>query len=57
MVARWYLCAECGGTWPTSAVVVVIVVVAVMDMVIFRAIFFELLVFFTFTLLTLHSVC
>ena len=57
MVARWYLCAECGGTWPTSAVVVVIVVVAVMDMVIFRTIFFELLVFFTFTLLTLHSVC
>ena len=28
----------------------------VMDMVIFRMIFFELLVFFTFTLLTLHSV-
>ena len=28
----------------------------VMDMVIFRTIFFELLVFFTFTLLTLHSV-
>ena len=27
---------------------------AVMDMVIFRMIFFELLVFFTFTLLTLH---
>ena len=27
----------------------------VMDMVIFRTIFFELLVFFTFTLLTLHS--
>ena len=26
----------------------------VMDMVIFRTIFFELLVFFTFTLLTLH---
>ena len=32
-------------------------IVAVMDMVIFRTIFFELLVFFTFTLLTLHSVC
>ena len=29
----------------------------VMDMVIFRMIFFELLVFFTFTLLTLHSIC
>ena len=29
----------------------------VMDMVIFRTIFFELLVFFTFTLLILHSVC
>ena len=29
-------------------------VVSVMDMVIFRTIFFELLVFFTFTLLTLH---
>ena len=29
---------------------------AVMDMVVFRTIFFELLVFFTFTLLTLHSV-
>ena len=29
----------------------------VMDMVIFRTIFFELLVFFTFTLLTLHSIC
>ena len=28
--------------------------VLVMDMVIFRTIFFELLVFFTFTLLTLH---
>ena len=28
--------------------------VSVMDMVIFRTIFFELLVFFTFTLLTLH---
>ena len=28
----------------------------VMDMVIFRTIFFELLVFFTFTLLTLHFV-
>ena len=28
MVARWYLCAECGGTWPASAVVVVVVVVA-----------------------------
>ena len=28
---------------------------SVMDMVIFRTIFFELLVFFTFTLLTLHS--
>ena len=28
----------------------------VMDMVIFRTIFFELLVFFTFTLLTLHSI-
>ena len=27
---------------------------AVMDMVIFRTVFFELLVFFTFTLLTLH---
>ena len=27
---------------------------SVMDMVIFRMIFFELLVFFTFTLLTLH---
>ena len=27
---------------------------SVMDMVIFRTIFFELLVFFTFTLLTLH---
>ena len=27
----------------------------VMDMVIFRTIFFELLVFFTFTLLTIHS--
>ena len=27
----------------------------VMDMVIFRTIFFELLVFFTFTFLTLHS--
>ena len=26
----------------------------VMDMVIFRTIFFELLVFFTFTLITLH---
>ena len=30
--------------------------VTVMDMVIFRTIFFELLVFFTFTLLTLHFV-
>ena len=29
---------------------------SVMDMVIFRTIFFELLVFFTFTLLTLHFV-
>ena len=29
-------------------------VITVMDMVIFRTIFFELLVFFTFTLLTLH---
>ena len=28
----------------------------VMDMVIFRTIFFELLVFFTFTLLIVHSV-
>ena len=28
----------------------------VMDIVIFRTIFFELLVFFTFTLFTLHSV-
>ena len=27
---------------------------SVMDMVIFRTIFFELLVFFTFTLLTIH---
>ena len=35
-------------------VVVAAVVVTVMDMVIFRTIFFELLVFFTFTLLTLH---
>ena len=31
-------------------------VTRVMDMVIFRMIFFELLVFFTFTLLTLHFV-
>ena len=30
---------------------------AVMDMVIFRTIFFELLVFFTFTLLILHFAC
>ena len=30
------------------------VIEAVMDIVIFRTIFFELLVFFTFTLLTLH---
>ena len=30
--------------------------VIVMDMVIFRTIFFELLVFFTFTLLILHSI-
>ena len=29
----------------------------VMDMVIFRTIFFELLVFFTFTLLTPHFAC
>ena len=29
----------------------------VMDMVIFRTIFFELLVFFTFTLLTFHFAC
>ena len=29
----------------------------VMDMVIFRTIFFELLVFFTFTLLTLYFAC
>ena len=29
--------------------------IPVMDMVIFRTIFFELLVFFTFTLVTLHS--
>ena len=28
--------------------------IVVMDMVIFRTIFFELLVYFTFTLLTLH---
>ena len=31
--------------------------VYVMDMVIFRTIFFELLVFFTFTLLTIHFAC
>ena len=30
---------------------------SVMDMVIFRTLFFELLVFFTFALLTLHFVC
>ena len=29
----------------------------VMDMVIFRTIFFELLVFFTFTFLTIHFAC
>ena len=31
--------------------------VFVMDMVIFRTIFFELLVFFTFTILTIHFAC
>ena len=39
-----------------AATLCTIEILAVMDMVIFRMIFFELLVFFTFTLLTLHSV-
>ena len=41
----WFMFGSCFGVNP-----------CVMDIVIFRTIFFELLVFFTFTLLTLHSV-
>ena len=44
------LSASCGGA------VIIRSTSCVMDMVIFRTIFFELLVFFTFTLLTIHSV-